>query len=104
MKIKLCSIAWFVLFFSVVGIILDYYIFGSTLLGFLVNVIFAIFFVMLANWACYKEGYNWLAWFIVIIAGLGILIGIYMLKKKDTNQDIYQVLLEEKKFRDKYGL
>jgi hypothetical protein len=43
-------------FFSVVGIILDYYIFRSTLLGFLLNVIFAIFFVMLENWVCYKEG------------------------------------------------
>jgi len=104
MGFKLCSIAWFVLLFSIVGIILDYYTFGTTLLGFLLNVIITIFFVTITNWACYKEGYNWLAWFIVVIAGLGILTGFYIVKRKDTNPDIYQALLEEKMFRDKYGL
>ena len=104
MEFKLCSIAWFVLFFSIVGIILDYNIFGSTLLGFSLNIIFTVFFVMLANWACYKEGYNWIAWFLVIILGFGVLITIYIFKKKDTEPDIYQSIVDEKIFRQKYGL
>jgi membrane protease YdiL (CAAX protease family) len=104
MEIKLCSIAWFVLFFSIVGIILDYNIFGLTFLGFLLNIIFTVFFVMLANWSCYNQDYNWIAWLIVIISGFGLLGSIYIFKKKDTNPDIYQAILDEKIFREKYGL
>ena len=104
MEIKLCAIAWFVLFFSIVGIVLDYYIFGITFLGFLLNIIFTIFFVWIANWACYRQDYNWIAWFLVIISGVGVLASIYMFKKKDTDVDIYQDILEIKDFRKKYGL
>jgi hypothetical protein len=63
---KLCSIAWFVLFFSIVGIIVDYSLFGTTSLGILSNVIFTGLFVWWANWACFKQGYNWMAWLIVL--------------------------------------
>jgi len=84
--------------------ILDYYIFGTRLLGFLLNVILTIFFVWLANWACYKEGYNWIAWLIVIISGLGIVALVYIIKKKNKDEEIYKTIIEEKKFRQRYGL
>jgi len=104
MEIKLCAIAWFVLIFSIIGIILDYYIFKTTFLGFLLNVVSTILFVMLANWACYKQGYNWIAWLLVIFSGFGIIAAVYVIKKKDNNPDIYQSIVDEKKFRQKYGL
>jgi hypothetical protein len=104
MDLKICSIAWFVLFFSIIGIIIDYYIFGTSLIGFLLNVIITIFFVWLANWACYKQGYNWIAWFIVIFFGFSFMGMIYIYKKKDTNLDIQQAIIEEKKIREKYKL
>ena len=103
MELKICSIAWFVFFFSIVGIILDYYIFGTTFSGFLLNVISTIFLVWLANWSCYKQGYNWIAWLLVIISGFGIIGMVYIIKKKDNNPDIYQTIVDEKNLRKEYG-
>jgi len=101
---KLCSIAWFVLFFSIVGIIVDYSLFGTTSLGILSNVIFTGLFVWWANWACFKQGYNWMAWLIVLFVGFSTMGVIFIYKYRNTDSIVHQAINEEKEFRKKYGL
>ncbi len=102
---KLCSIAWFVLFFSILGIITDMYLFGiPSLFGISINVTMSLFFIWLANWACFKQGYNWVAWTIVIFSAIGIAITFYIIKNKSSNSDILLEIEKQKKDRKKYGL
>ena len=104
LRVKLCSIAWFVLAFSIIGIALDIYLFGTKLLGFLLNLAVAGLFVWLANWGCYKQGYNWVAWLIVIFVALSLAGSIYIVKNKNTNVDVNQAIEEERQLRDKLGM
>ena len=82
---ELCIIARFVLIFSVIGIILEMYIMnGTTIVNFILNVITAVIAVSVANWACFKEGYNWIAWIVVIISIVGLASIIHLAKNKNS--------------------
>ena len=104
LRVKLCSIAWFVLTFSIIGIALDIYLFGTKLIGFLLNLAVAGLFVWLSNWGCYKQGYNWVAWVIVIFVALSLAASIYIVKNQYTNSDVNQAVEEERQLRDKLGM
>ena len=82
---ELCIIARFVLIFSVIGIILEMYIMsGTTIVIFILNVITTVIAVSVANWACFKEGYNWIAWIVVIISIFSLAFLIHLAKNKNS--------------------
>lgn len=101
---NLCSIAWFVLIFSIIGIILDIYLFGTKLLGFLLNIAITGLFVWLANWGCHKQGFNWIAWVVVIFIALSLAGSIYIVKNQYTDLDINRAIEEERQMRDQLGI
>ena len=96
----ICRIAKVVLIISVIGIICDIYLFGFYISTFLINIIFTIIIVFITNWSCYKLGYNWVAWLIVIINLLGLISIIYLIKNKNTEIE-KKLIEEEKKNRNK---
>lgn len=82
---ELCIIARFVLIFSVIGIIFEMYIMnGTSIVHFILNVIVTFIVVSVANWACFKEGYNWIAWIVVIISITSLAYVIHLAKNKDS--------------------
>jgi hypothetical protein len=91
----ICPLATAVLIISIIGVICDIYIFGFYISSILVNIIFTIIAVLITNWSCYKVGYNWIAWVIVIINALGLITIIYLIKNK--NSEIEKHLIEEEK-------
>jgi hypothetical protein len=97
---ELCAIARFVLLISILGVIGDIYLFGVSFLSLVVNVLGSVFLIWLTNWACFSEGYNWLAWLIVIVLFFSLISLIYIIKNKDK-EDIKKMIEEEKKDRDK---
>ena len=103
-SLNLCSIAWFVLVFSIIGIALDIYLFGTKLFGFILNVVVAGLLVWLANWGCYKHGFNWLAWLVVIFVSMSLAGSIYIVKNQYTDFDVSQAIEEERQIRDELGM
>jgi hypothetical protein len=97
---ELCAIARFVLLMSILGIFSDIYLFGVSFLSLVVNVLGSVFLIWLTNWACFSEGYNWVAWVIVIILFFSFISLIYIIKNKDK-EDIKKMIEEEKKDREK---
>lgn len=97
---ELCAIARFVLLISILGIFSDIYLFGVSFLSLVVNVLGSVFLIWLTNWACFSEGYNWVAWVIVIILFFSFISLIYIIKNKDK-EDIKKMIEEEKKDREK---
>jgi len=91
----ICPLAKAVLIISIIGVICDIYIFGFYISSILLNIIFSIIAVFITNWSCYKVGYNWIAWVIVIIHFLGLIAIIYLIK--NINSDIEKKLIEEEK-------
>lgn len=81
---ELCAIARAVLLFSVIGIFCDLYLFGVSAFTLVVNVLTTCFLVWLSNWACFTEGYNWVAWLIVIILFFSLTSLVYIIKNKNT--------------------
>ena len=92
---ELCSIAKFVLIFSIGVVLSDIYLFGFEFFSILVDILFSVFFVWLANWACFSEGYNWIAWVVVIINFFSFVTLLYIIKYKNT-EDIKRLIEEEK--------
>jgi len=91
----ICPLAKAVLIISIIGVICDIYIFGFYISTILTNIIFTIIVVFITNWSCYKVGYNWIAWVIVIINLLALFSFIYLIKNK--NSDIEKKVIEEEK-------
>lgn len=89
----ICPLATAVLVISFLGVICDIYIFGFYISSILMNIIFTVIIVFITNWSCYKVGYNWIAWVIVIINLLALFSFIYLIKNK--NSDIEKKLIEE---------
>jgi hypothetical protein len=92
---SICPLATAVLIISIIGIICDIYLFGFYISTILTNIIFTIIVVFITNWSCYKVGYNWIAWIIVIINLLALFSFVYLIKNKNT--DIEKKLIEEEK-------
>jgi hypothetical protein len=104
LSLRLCSIAKAVLLLSILGIGLDIYVFGTTLLGFSLNVIFTILFVSIANWGCFNKGYNWLAWVIAILSAISVIGMLLLIKYRYTNFEISKAVEDEKVLRDHLGI
>ena len=104
LKLRLCSIAKAVLFLSILGIALDIYIFGTTLLGFSLNVIFTILFVSIANWGCFNKGYNWIAWIIAILSAVSVISILLLIKYRYTVFEINKAVEDEKILRHDLGI
>jgi phosphotransferase system glucose/maltose/N-acetylglucosamine-specific IIC component len=97
---KLCFLAKVVFLLSIIGISLDIYLAGLTLMSFLQNVILIFLFVWITNWSCYKESYNWVAWVIVILTLIMLMTTIFVVKNKNK-EEVKKAIEEEKKNRQK---
>jgi 4-amino-4-deoxy-L-arabinose transferase-like glycosyltransferase len=97
---ELCAIARFVLLFSVIGIFCDIYLFGVSFLSLVSNVLVSVFLIWLANWACFSEGYNWVAWIIVIVLFFSLISLVYIIKNKNKSEE-KKMIEEERKKREK---
>ena len=96
----ICPLATAVLVISFLGVICDIYIFGFYISSILMNIIFTVIIVFITNWSCYKVGYNWIAWVIVIINLLALFSFIYLIKNKNSEIE-KELIKEEKKNRNK---
>lgn len=97
---EFCFLAKVVLLLSIIGISFDIYLFGFSILSFLLNIIFVGLFVWITNWSCYKEGYNWIAWIIVIFTFITFVTSLFIVKNRN-NEGVKQILEEEKNARTK---
>jgi len=97
---ELCVIARAVLLFCVIGIFCDLYLFGVSFLTLVVNVLTSAFLIWLSNWACFTEGYNWVAWIIVIVLFFSLTSLVYIIKNKNKT-DEKKLIEEERKKREK---
>jgi len=96
---NICRPATIVLIISILGTILDIYLFGFLISEFLKNIIFTAVIVFITNWSCYKLGYSWISWLIVIINLVLLFSFIYLIKNKNTGIG-KNVIEEEKKNRN----
>ena len=103
-QLRLCSIAKAVLLLSILGIGLDIYVFGATLLGFSLNIIFTILFVSIANWGCFNKGYNWIAWIIAILSASSVISILLLIKYRYTVFEISKAVEDEKVLRRELGI
>ena len=81
---NICRPATILLVISILGIIFDIYLFGFYIFEFIKNVIATTIIVFITNWTCYKVGYGWISWLIVVINLLMLLSFIYLIKNKNT--------------------
>ena len=95
---ELCSLAKAVFLLSIIGISLDIYLAGFSIMSFLTNVIVTFLFIWLTNWSCYKEGYNWIAWIVVIFTFISLMATLFVIKNQD-NEEIKKVIDEERQKR-----
>jgi hypothetical protein len=103
-SMRLCSIAKAVLILSILGIGLDIYVFGTTILGFSLNIILTILFVSIANWGCFNKGYNWIAWMIAILSAFSVMGILFMIKYRYSVIEISKAIEEEKDIRHNLGI
>jgi len=97
---ELCAIARAVLLFSVIGIFCDIYLFGVSVFSLIIDVLTSVFLIWLSNWACFSEGYNWIAWIIVIVLFFSLISLVYVIKNKDKVEE-KKMIEEERKKREK---
>lgn len=95
---ELCAIARVVLLISILGIITDSYLFGISFLSLVANVLMTVLIVWITNWSCYSEGYNWIAWVIVIINVFAFISLMYVIKYKNS-EEVKKLIEEEKNNR-----
>jgi hypothetical protein len=103
-NLRLCSIAKAVLLLSILGMGLDIYVFGTTLLGFSLNIIFTILFVSIANWGCFNKGYNWIAWTIAILSAISVISMLLLIKYRYKVFEISKAVEDEKDLRHHLGI
>jgi hypothetical protein len=97
---NICQPATILLVISILGIIFDSYLFGFNIFEFIKNILFTIIIVFIANWSCYKVGYGWISWLIVIISLLALFSLIYFIKNKNS-ENVKYIIEEEEKNRNK---
>ena len=98
----LCALAITVLLLSMVGILMDIYLFGSSILALIINVLVTCLFVGITNWSCYNQTYNWLAWIIVIVSLFSVMATAYFVKNR-KKESVKKILEQERKDRAEYG-
>ena len=96
---NICRPAAIVLVISILGIALDSYLVGFNIIEFIKNIVFSIIFVFITNWSCYKVGYTWISWVIVIINLLALFSLIYFVKNKNS-ENVKYIIEEEKQNRN----
>ena len=92
---KLCSIAWYVLIFSSLSMLIDILLIGSDAFRFIINLLSVVLFVYITNWACNSQCCIWLAWIIVVLTTLNLLMLFFAATNKN-NPVIKQAISEEK--------
>ena len=102
--LRLCSIAKAVLLLSILGMGLDIYVFGTTILGFSLNIIFTILFVSISNWGCFNKGYNWVAWFIAVLSAVSVISMLLIIKYRYKIFEISKAVEDEKNLRQHLGI
>lgn len=96
---ELCAIARALILICVIGIACDIYLFGISFMSLGLNVFTSIFLIWLANWACFTEGYNWIAWVIVIVLFFSLISLVYIIKNKDKAEE-KKIIEDERKKRE----
>jgi hypothetical protein len=81
---NICRPATIFIIISILGILLDIYLFGFYIFEFIKNIIFTTIIVFITNWICLKRGYSWISWIIVIINLLLLFSIIFLIKNKNT--------------------
>jgi hypothetical protein len=92
---ELCFLAKVVVFLSIIGMSFDIYLFGTSIVSILMNIVFTFLVVWITNWSCYNQTYNWVAWVIVIVTLIGLMSVSYLIKNR--NKDEEKKLIEEEK-------
>jgi H+/Cl- antiporter ClcA len=92
---ELCFLAKVVVFLSIIGMSFDIYLFGTSIVSILMNIVFTFLVVWITNWSCYNQTYNWVAWVIVIVTLIGLMSVSYLVKNR--NKDEEKKLIEEEK-------
>jgi len=95
---ELCFLAKVVVFLSIIGMSFDIYLFGTSIVSILMNIVFTCLVVWITNWSCYNQTYNWVAWVIVIITLIGLMSVSYLVKNRNKDEE-KKVIEEEKKKR-----
>ena len=90
---ELCNQAKIAVLICIISTMFDISLIGFNLGVFAFDVLVSIFFVLFINWLCFKDGYNFITWTIIIIAGTTTLYGIYMERSRsiisNKMKDIY---------------
>lgn len=97
---ELCFSAQIVILLSIIGISLDIYLAGMSFVSFFIDILVSAIFVFMVNWACFREGYTWLIFLILIINMIGIITIAYLIKNKNK-EDVSKFIQEERKKRGK---
>ena len=92
---ELCFLAKVVVFLCIIGMSFDIYLFGTSIVSILMNIVFTFLVVWITNWSCYNQTYNWVAWVIVIVTLIGLMSVSYLVKNR--NKDEEKKLIEEEK-------
>ena len=99
---ELCVLTKLVILLSAIAIVLDILLIEVTLKGaalnILVNVIFTCILAFITNWACFSQGYYWIAWVIVGFTVLPILV-LPILMANPNDPEIKQLIKEERELR-----
>jgi hypothetical protein len=99
----LCVLTKLVIFLSVIAIVLDILLIEITLKGaalnLLVNVLFTCLLAFITNWACYSQGYYWIAWVIVGFTILPILVIPTLMANRD-DPEVKEIIQEERELRN----
>ena len=100
---ELCVLTKLVILLSAIAIVLDILLIEITLKGaalnLLVNVLFTCLLAFITNWACYSQGYYWIAWVIVALTVLPILV-IPSLMANLNDPEVKQLIQEERELRE----
>jgi hypothetical protein len=100
---ELCILTKLVILLSGIAIVLDILLIEITLKGaalnLLVNVIFTVILAFITNWACFSQGYYWIAWVIVGFTILPILVIPTLMANRD-DPEVKELIEEEREIRN----
>lgn len=99
---ELCFSSQVVILLSIIGISLDIYLAGFSAFSLFIDLLVTFLLVLIVNWACFREGFNWVAWLIVIFnifAIINLFIFVLFAKTMTNNEEAKQIIAEERKKR-----
>jgi len=97
----LCGLSKVVLLLSLLVVAFETYMFGTSLLIVITNIIGTLLVVGVTNWFCYNQSYSWISWMIVILSLIPVLAIPFILQYGESDPDLKQIIQEEKKIRNK---